>query len=459
MNILRNILRFALIAVLVGLLVFLSIKIFKLIPKAINNLASATVSLGELESEKPATSTVPATTQPEPTTSTGLNGVVIQPTSVNTTTNNTGSDTPIPTQINQPTTPQTSTTYPGYNDLTPTKTNTAPETRYVYPTYTRYYVPVVPTKKNLKLTLSSVGVINSNGQYVVTNSFSSTDTVSVKFKIINEEGAATGPWSMRVTMPAAGYDDRVKYLTNLSSIPGESSYTAEARFTGIDMSQGNPTVYVQADPENAINESNENDNSLSVPLTLVHTPYYQNYPYNNTYNCYISNGYYVCPNNAGYNYYNYYNYDYYNNHYGQCYSATYGYYTCNNSNTGYNSTSPNLTISTVETGRMIGGSFYQTTTIPYGERVTLRALVRNTGGYYNNSWSTRLGINNQGSGYRELNSGYQSPIPAGGETYVYFDVDNLIRGNQTFTIQADATNNVSEVDENDNSKTINIYVN
>lgn len=454
MNILRNILRFALIAVLVGLLVFLSIKIFKLIPKAINNLASATVSLGELESEKPATSTVPVTTQPTPTTSNGLNGVVIQPTSTDT--------TPIPTQINQPTTQPTSTTYPGYNDLTPTKTNTAPETRYVYPTYTRYYVPVVPTKKNLKLTLSSIGIINSNGQYVVTNSFSSTDTVSVKFKIINEEGAPTGPWSMRVTMPAAGYDDRVKYLTNLSSIPGESSYTAEARFTGVDMSQGNPTVYVQADPENAINESNENDNSLTVRLPLVQAPYYPTYPqypqYQNNNNCYISNGYYICPNNSGYNN-GYYNDDYYNNHYGQCYSAAYGYYTCNNSNTGYNSTSPNLTVSTIETGRMIGGSFYQTTTIPYGERVTLRALVRNTGGYFNNSWSTRLGINNQGTGYRELNSGYQSPISAGGETYAYFDIDNLIRGNQTFTVQADAANNVSEVDENDNSKTVNIYVN
>lgn len=449
MNILRNILRFGLIAILVGLLVFLSIKIFNLIPKAINNLASATVSLGDLNDEKPATTTAVAQ-QPTPTTADGLNGVILQPTPVVTA-------TPTPTQVNQPTTP---TPTPTYQPTTPTRT----ETRYVYPTtYTRYYYPVQPTKKNLKLTLSSIGIINTNGQYVVTNSFNSNDTVSVRFKIINEEGAPTGPWSMRVTMPAAEYNDRVKVLTNLSTIPGESSYTAEARFTGVDMSQGSPTVYIQADPENQISESNENDNTLSVRLPIVQTyyptPVYPSYPYyNNGNNCYISNGYYVCPNNYNNNYY--YNDDYYNNHYGQCYSAAYGYYTCNNSNNsgGYTG-NPNLTISTVETGRLINGSFYQATTIPYGERVTVRALVRNTGGYFNGSWIARLGINNQGTGYREQNSGYQPPIQAGGEVYVYFDIDNLIRGNQTFTIQADAQNNVSEVNENDNSKTVNIYIN
>ncbi|MEN9604419.1 MAG: hypothetical protein RJB39_104 [Candidatus Parcubacteria bacterium] len=453
MNILRNILRFGLIAILIGLLVFLSIKIFKLIPKAINNLASATVSLGELNDDKPATTTV-VVQQPTPTTADGLNGVVIQPTPVNPVpvnpTPTTTTATPTPTQINQPTQP----TYPTYQtNPTPTQTTT----KYVYPTYTRYYYPApVATTKNLKLVLTSIGIINSNGQYVVTNSFNSSDTVSVRFKILNEEGGATGPWTMRVVMPAAEYNDRTKILNNLSTIPGQSSYTAEARFTGIDMSQGNPTVYIYADPENQINESNENDNVLTVrlPNVQVYQPIYQ-YPINNNNSCYWQNGYYYCANN-GYNNYN----NGYNNS-NQCYSASYGYYTCNTDN-GWNngqSGTPNLMISTIETGRMINGSFYQTTTIPYGERVAVRALVRNTGGYFNNSWSVRLAMNNQGTGYRELNSAYQSPLQLGGETYVYFEVDNLIRGNQTMTMTADAGNNVSEVDENDNSKTINVYIN
>lgn len=450
MNILRNILRFGLIAILVGLLVFLSIKIFKLIPKAINNLASATVSLGELNDETPATTTV-TVQQPAPTTAEGLNGVVIQPTPnpINPTTG-TASSTPIPTQINQPVAQPTAVpSYPTYQPTTPTQTATQ---------YTRYYYPAQPTKKNLKLTLSSMGIINSNGQYVVTNSFNSNDTVSVRFKIINEEGAPTGTYSLRVTMPALEYNDRVKVLTGLTSIPGQSSYTAEARFTGLDMSQGNPTVYIQADPENYVSESNENDNAITVRLPIVQTyyptPVYPSYPYynNNNTNCYISNGYYICPNNSSN--------DYYNNHYGQCYSASYGYYNClNSNNSGSSASSPNLVVSTIETGRMIGGNFYQTTTIPYGERVTVRALVRNTGGYFSSSWATRLGISNQGTGYREQNSGYQSPIQPGSESYVYFDIDNLIRGNQTFTVQADAQNNVSEVDESDNTKVVNIYIN
>ncbi len=430
MNILRNILRFGLIAIFVVVLIFLSMKIFNLIPKAINNIASATVSLGSLNEEKPtATSTIPQ--QPSPTTADGLNGVILQPSQTPTQPVASATSTPIPTQINRPVTqPQT----PSYQTYQPT-TQTRTETRYIY-------YPAISTAKNIKVTLSSIGIINSNGQYVITNSFNSNDTVSVRFKIINEEASPTGLWSMRVTMPASDYADKVKILSNLSSIPGESSYTAEARFTGIDMSQSNPTVYIQADPENQISESNESDNTLSVRLPTVQT-YYPNTYYNSGNTCYLSNGYYTCPNVYT----------------DQCYNINYGYYPCNSNTNTYNSGNPNLIISTIETGRMVGGSFYQSTTIPYGERVTVRALVRNTGGHYTNSWTTRLGIQNQGTGYREQNSSYQPPIQPSGDMYVYFDVDNLIRGNHTMTLQADAQNNVSEVDENDNSKTVNVYIN
>ena len=115
-------------------------------------------------------------------------------------------------------------------------------------------------------------------------------------------------------------------------------------------------------------------------------------------------------------------------------------------------------ISSVEVGRMIGGSFYQSTSIPYGERVSVRVRVRNTGGYFNNSWTTRLGVQNIGSGYREFSSS-NGPIQAGGEQIVYFDLTDLIRGNQTLSIQLDSYNNVSESNESDNSQTVGIYIN
>jgi CARDB len=471
MNILRTILRVGLIAILVCLLVFLSVKIFKLIPKAINNLASATVSIGGLTDEKPASSTTPTVVvvQPAPTTADGLNGVVIQPNPTTTT-----YATPTPTRINT-------------GSSAPTPTHTAPAPQYSYATYPSYnpyanqpaseYSPA--GGKNIKLTYTSIGIIDPvTNQYIPTNSFKTTDTISLRFKILNEEDSPTGAWNMRVTMPAAAVTDRVKILNNLSSIPGESSYTAEARFTGVDLSQGTPTIHVVADPENRIAERNESDNTLTVQMLNVQTPYtytnpgyiYNNGytytdPYNNNYTngnqqCYTdAYGQYMCYNSGYNNGYNNGN-GYYSGSSDQCYSRVYGYYNCgttNNNNSYY--TSPNLTISSIETGRMINGSFYQTTTIPYNEAVTIRVRVRNDGGNFGSQWMARLAVTNQASGYRELNSSYQSPLQAGGEQTIYFEAANLIQGNQTFTVTIDAQNSVSEVNENDNTKSVTIYIN
>lgn len=437
MNILRTILRVGLIILLVVVLVFISVKIFKLIPQAINNLATATVSIGGLTDEKNniATSAPATISQPAAPTVDGLNGVIIQPENITT--------TPTPNKV----TPSTNAS---------TKPKPVKTTRYVYTTdyvydnssysNTGYTTSYIPTGTNIKLTLSSVGIIDDvTGQFVKTNSFRTTDTISVRFKILNEEARPTGTWNMRVTMPALDINDRVKNMTNLSSIPGESSYTAEARFTGIDMSQGTPVVRIYADPENAIAERNESDNTLYVELRNVQT--YNSYNSNNQ--CYTNPyGQYTCYTNG------------YNNYNNQCYSQAYGWYNCgsNNYNDSYNNGNPNLMISSVEAGRMVGGTFYQSTTIPYGERVAVRVHVRNTGGYFNTSYTTRLGIQNIGTGYRELTTSNGS-LQAGGEQIAYFETSDLIRGNHTFTIYVDSLNNVSETNESDNSQTVGIYVN
>lgn len=474
MNILRNILRVGLIILLVILLVFISMKIFNLIPKAINNLASATVSIGGLTDEKTANQAVNQTNQsgidenipaqPVAPTANGLNGVVIQPENT-TASNSTGGST-------GNTVTNTTTVTP--NKVNTTTSKTASKTsnptdlenvRYIYDTdfasyalpkntttsYGTYsYIPrTVSTAKNIKLTLTSVGIIDSYGQFVQTNTFNVNDTVSVKFKILNEEAGSTGTWNLRVTMPAIDVNDRVKNMTNLSSIPGESSYVAEARFTGIDLSRGTPVVQIYADPENSVRETNESDNILSVELRNVRNNYSNNYDSS----CYTdSYGNRYCNN------YNGYNNNYYQNQ-NQCYSHIYGWYNCGGSyNYDYNNGNANLMISSVEVGRMVGGSFYQSTSIPYGERVAVRVTVRNTGGYFNNSWTTRLGVQNIGTGYREFSS-TNGPIQSGGEQIVYFELTDLIRGNQTLDIRLDANNNVYESNESDNTRTVGVYIN
>lgn len=420
MDILRIILRVALIAILVGLLVFLSIKIFKLIPQAINSLASATVSISDKpDKEKPAT-------QPVQNTTGGLNGVIVEPTVV------------APVVVPNPTyiAPTAPVVKPRPTKVNTTTVRTPTYTKYSYtnyPTYT-YGEPAeeysAPGGRNLKLTLTSVGIINSSGQFVRTNTFRTTDTVSVRFKILNEEDSPTGSWNMRVIMPAMEFNDRVKVLNNLSSIPGESSYTAEARFTGIDLSQGNPVVSIQADPENMIAERNESDNNLSIELRNVQTVYIHQTPLNDypNNNCYYSNGYQVCPSTGypvGYN---------------------------------YNNGNPNLYITSVEVGRMSGGNFYQTSSLSYGERVAIRVRVRNTGGYFGNSWTTRLSFNGQYSGYRELFS-TNGPIQSGGDQVVYFEINDLVRGNHSLNVVVDTNNNVNETNEGDNTQYANLYIN
>jgi hypothetical protein len=145
MNILRTIIRFAIILIFLVLLVFLSITLFKLIPIGINQLATSSLSLTNLASEN-ATTTVKVA-QPVATTTGGLNGVITQ---------NLGDIV-----ISEPKPIVTNTTNTA---KTPTKVVYVekpvyyPQTTY-YPTY---LTPRVSGLKNVKTTLIAVGIIYIN---------------------------------------------------------------------------------------------------------------------------------------------------------------------------------------------------------------------------------------------------------------------------------------------------------
>ena len=390
---------------------FLSISLFRLIPAGINQLASATVSLTQKTPDTVATTTqtVQKDPTPAPVTEDGLNGAY------DNTDANTGDIVVL--EKTKTTTSVSKTPAPSYTSTQ----------KY----YTRTYVPVqLSGRKNLKVTFTSIGIIQ-NGIYTQTNSFNTANTVSMRFVVSNEEDTPTGTWSMRVEMPATGGADKVKVLNNLNSIPGVSSYTGEVRFDGIDLSQGTPVIRVYLDVYNQVAESNENDNLLAVELKNV----ISNSIYNGTY----------------------YNTNYYNN----CYNGSY-YYPCTNYDSGYyngnNNTTPNLYISSLEIGRYSNGTFYPQTTFNYGDTVTVRARVRNNGGYFNNSWQTRLSVYDANNYSRDITNGNESPLSSNGETTVTYDINNLTRGSNRLTFYADTQNNVSESNEGDNTSQITIQV-
>jgi hypothetical protein len=233
---------------------------------------------------------------------------------------------------------------------------------------------------------------------------------------------------MRVEMPAALGGDKVKVLNNLASIPGNSAYTGEVRFDGIDLSQGTPVIRIYLDIYNEVIESNEGDNTLAIELRNVT---------NNTYR-----------------------YGFDTNYNNNCFNGTY-YYNCNDTtwfNTN-NNTQSNLYIQSMDIGRLVNGSFVAQTTFNYGDIIVVRGRVRNSGGFTNNSWSTRLNILDTNNYSRDISTGSQSPLSTNGETTVTYELTNLTRGTNRLIFYVDSQNNISESNEGDNSmqQTIQVY--
>ncbi len=373
-NTLRTIIRFAIILVFLILLVLLSIALFKLIPKGINQLAESTLSI-----------TNNATTSNSSTT-------LIHKVSENTSTATTSGLSII--------------------SSVPVETKTNTITKTVYVNRPIYYPATTPTRTGLK-----------NIKVTKTDYYTSGDMIIVRYKILNEQDTATGAFSMRVEMPALNYNDRVRYINDIN-LGGQSAYEVEARFSGLNTSV-NPVVNIYADINNQVNETDENDNFLSVRINTV------NYNYNNNYNNNCS--YYNNCNNNNCNYYN------------NCYDNNY--------------LSPNLTISSIETGKMINNSFNPQANFAYGDNVALRVRVRNTGDSFRNNWSTRTYFYDMNGVYRSVVTDNELPLNSNGEVTLIIQTNNQInRGNTLFNFSLDTNNNVYESNENDNTANVSAWV-
>jgi len=295
---------------------------------------------------------------------------------------------------------------------------------------------------DLAVQITSIGTNNSNGAFVATNNFTTSNTVVIKFKVENQGKGPSGPWSMKVNVPSSNANDQVKTLSS-GSIPAGAAVSGQAVFN-TPAAGLNQQVTVSIDPNGSIIETSKNNNQASVALNVNQINNYNNVNYNNNYN----------------NSYNY------NSNY--------------NNNYGYNNGTPNLTIRMIAVGKIdTYNQFTQNSYLRTSDKVAVKFEVTNNSSTYTSSWfwkSQLVGPNTYNNyynnnsyynGYTYNSDGSRSfttPNPesglAPGETKTYTTTfDGLTYGSNYITINVDSSNNITESNEGDNTISQSFFVN
>lgn len=222
-------LRILVIGGILAILVFLSIGIVRIVPRAVDALANASVSISSLFKSNTATTTP--------------SGGFIISTST------------------KPTGVATSSAVVVTDILRATTTPTTGGPSYVAP------APVLGTP-DIAVTILSQGIISHNsGQYIETNNFTSDDTIVVKFKVENRGTAPTGIWNLKVVMPSSNSNDQVRNTNGNNSIPAGAAVTGQAIFDRPAV--GSNTVFsITANIQNAIAELSTTNNVATTYLNV-----------------------------------------------------------------------------------------------------------------------------------------------------------------------------------------------
>lgn len=266
----KTLLRVVVIAIIIIILILLSIGIVRVVPKILNSIANASLSMGSLLDTRSSTTT----------TQTGTNGTTNSTTTVTGTvaTSTTGGFsirdlTNLPTQSGNNYVPpaggvSTSTnTSVNTNTGTNSSTNTNSSSNTTNNSNTNNPQSATIGASDIAVEITSKGIIDKNtGRFVATNTFTSSDMIVVKFKIENRGQFATGVWSARVDMPSTNTNDKVKLLNNNKSLPAGVAITGEARFNnGI---AGSPSISITVDTNNTTQDTNRGNNTVSIPLNI-----------------------------------------------------------------------------------------------------------------------------------------------------------------------------------------------
>ncbi len=422
----KTFLRILIIGAILLILVFLSIGIVRVVPKALSSLASATVSLGSFfngsdNSAKTNTgANTNSTTNSANTTSTNDAGFIV---STSTSANASGSNA----------------TTTSYSDLLKNKFGSYGPNSFIpksgtnmstYNTYGSASGANPSTSGSAGATISSAcvntgtsdiavsiiskGIINrTTGQFIETNTFSTNDTVSIKFKVENRGACATGVWNLRVQMPSTNSADQVRDFTNNQSIPGGLAVTGQANFDS--PSTINPVFSVTV-ADNSGKDASSANNTASVALAVV-----------------------------------------------------------NGTNTGGNNGTGSNGVIVTGDGRadlavrivQIGTLGYNNVFIPQSntsvfrptDRVAVKFEVINQGKSATGPWTFRAELTDAPN----ANKQYQNPqseasIVSGGKATFTIGFDNIRTGNNSITIFTDSMNQVNEFDENNNVGVASFFV-
>lgn len=427
----QTLLRVIVIAAILLILVFLSIGIVKIVPKALSSLASATVSISSIFSgDENATSTnngANNSTNNNGTVVPNGNGFIIVSSSTSNGANNSGTDNTgkATTSLLDLITPKFGSYPPNNYVPTPaTSTNTGAYTTQNNSGANTYVARsnacTAGEQPDLAISILSRGVISkTTGQYIETNNFTTSDTVSLKFKIENRGICSTGTWNFKADMPSNNTTDQLRTVSNVASIPAGRAVTGQANFDSPRAGSSNVILTVT---DTSGRDGNTSNNTATSALVVT------------------NNG-----------------------------TGTGG----NGGNGGVVTQGDgraDLAVRILQTGvlsynnQFVPASTVNGTTGTYGgnfragDRVAVQFEITNQGRTASGIWNFRAELtDNPVKNYE--NPQYESSIPAGGRAVYTIAFDNVRIGSNTITIFLDHLNQVNEFNEGNNIGSVGFNVN
>lgn len=432
----KTLLKVVVIGAILLILVFLSIGIVKIVPKALSSLASATVSIGSIFGGNNATSTTDGTSGANGTETVipNGNGFIVIGSSTPSGANSSGTSTSLLDLI----TPKFGS-YP-YNNYVPTaatSTNSGAHTTgnshantgatntgtgsYVA---TRANACVAGAQPDLAVSILSRGVISkTTGQYIETNNFTTGDTVSIKFKVENRGLCPTGTWGFKAEMPSNNAADQVRTVANVASTPAGAAVTGQANFDSPRAGTSNVILTVI---DNTGRDANTSNNVAISQMVVTNNGTIIN-----------GNGGVITQGD------------------GRADLAVRilqtGVLTYNNQFVPTNTVNGANTTGTYGAyyGNVNGGNFRT------GDRVAVQFEITNQGQSATGAWNFKADLTGSNNGYGGAsktynNSQYEASIAPGGRAVYTIAFDNMQIGSNTITIYLDNMNQVNEFNENNN---------
>ncbi len=406
----KTFLRILIIGAILLILVLLSVGIVRIVPKALSSLASATVSINSLftgSSDQTNTgSTTPAQVVPN-----GNGFIVVGQNSTTTpATSGTGTSTRSLLDILKPNFnkygPNNYVPTPGTNTNTYNQVN---GTRNGQGVSTANTACQANGTQDLAVTVIGKGVISkTTGQYIESNSFTTGDMVSIKFKVENRGTCPSGTWSLVTTLPSQNTSDKQRTVSNIGSLQGGSAVTGQANF---DMPLPGNVSATFTVVNNSGKDIDNGNNTATAQLSVVNTGT-------------VNPGTVITTGDGR----------------------------------------PDLLVRIVQTGVLTyNNQFIPNTNNAFraGDRVALKFEVINQGQSATGPWNFKAELGQSFGGYGGQlyqNPQYEAGLPAGAKAVYTIAFDNIQAGTNLITITADYLNQVSEFNESNNSGTATFYV-